>query len=57
VGEGAGDPAPGPRPVRAQYGDLGGEMLPIKLLEDLTGTPLRFARDRVSPAVGAQDQE
>ena len=30
------------RRARAQYGDLGGEMLPIKLLEDLTGTPLRL---------------
>ena len=30
------------RRARAQYGDGGGEMLPIKLLEDLTGTPLRI---------------
>ena len=30
------------RRARAQYGDTGGEMLPIKLLEDLTGTPLRL---------------
>ena len=30
------------RRARAQYGDDGGEMLPIKLLEDLTGTPLRI---------------
>src|SRR5215472_1328635 len=30
------------RRARAQYGDLGGEMLPIKLIEDLTGTPLRL---------------
>ena len=30
------------RRARAQYGDAGGEMLPIKLLEDLTGTPLRL---------------
>jgi 3-hydroxyisobutyrate dehydrogenase len=30
------------RRARAQYGDSGGEMLPIKLLEDLTGTPLRI---------------
>jgi len=29
------------RRARAQYGDAGGEMLPIRLLEDLTGTPLR----------------
>jgi 3-hydroxyisobutyrate dehydrogenase len=31
------------RRARAQYGDDGGEMLPIKLLEDLTATPLRLA--------------
>ena len=30
------------RRARAQYGDAGGEMLPIKLLEDLTGSPLRI---------------
>jgi 3-hydroxyisobutyrate dehydrogenase len=30
------------RRARAQYGDAGGEMLPMKLYEDLTGTPLRF---------------
>jgi 3-hydroxyisobutyrate dehydrogenase len=30
------------RRARAQYGDDGGQMLPIKLLEDLTGTPLRI---------------
>ena len=30
------------RRARAQYGDAGGEMLPIRLLEDLTGTPLRI---------------
>ena len=29
--------------ARAQYGDGGGEMLPIKLLEDVTSTPLRLA--------------
>ncbi len=34
------------RRARAQYGDDGGEMLPIKLLEDLTGTPLRIDRPR-----------
>lgn len=28
--------------ARAQYGDAGGEMLPIRLLEDLTSTPLRL---------------
>lgn len=31
------------RRARAQYGDNGGEMLPIRLLEDLTGTALRLA--------------
>jgi 3-hydroxyisobutyrate dehydrogenase len=31
------------RRARAQYGDNGGEMLPMKLLEDLTGAPLRLA--------------
>jgi 3-hydroxyisobutyrate dehydrogenase len=30
------------RRARAQYGDAGGEMLPVRLLEDLTGTPLRI---------------
>jgi 3-hydroxyisobutyrate dehydrogenase len=30
------------RRARAQYGDEGGEMLPIRLLEDLTGTLLRL---------------
>ena len=30
------------RRARAQSGDAGGEMLPIKLIEDLTGTPLRL---------------
>jgi 3-hydroxyisobutyrate dehydrogenase len=30
------------RRARAQYGDHGGEMLPIKLLEDLTSTQLRL---------------
>jgi 3-hydroxyisobutyrate dehydrogenase len=30
------------RRARAQYGDLGGEMLPMKLYEDLTRTPLRL---------------
>jgi 3-hydroxyisobutyrate dehydrogenase len=32
------------RRARAQYGDGGGEMLPVKLLEDLTGTSLRLPR-------------
>jgi 3-hydroxyisobutyrate dehydrogenase len=31
------------RRARAQYGDAGGEMLPIKLYEDLTRTPLRLS--------------
>jgi 3-hydroxyisobutyrate dehydrogenase len=30
------------RRARAQFGDHGGEMLPIRLLEDLTSTPLRL---------------
>ena len=30
------------RRARAQYGDNGGEMLPMKLIEDLTGRPLRL---------------
>ena len=30
------------RRARAQYGDSGGEMLPVKLYEDLTGSPLRI---------------
>jgi 3-hydroxyisobutyrate dehydrogenase len=30
------------RRARAQYGDSGGEMLPVKLYEDLTGHPLRL---------------
>jgi 3-hydroxyisobutyrate dehydrogenase len=38
------------RRARAQYGDAGGEMLPIKLLEDLTGTPLRLPADQGFPA-------
>jgi len=33
------------RRARAQYGDDGGEMLPIKLLEDLTATPLRLTQE------------
>jgi len=32
------------RRARAQYGDAGGEMLPIRLYEDLTRTPLRLPR-------------
>jgi 3-hydroxyisobutyrate dehydrogenase len=30
------------RRARAQYGDDGGEMLPVKLYEDLTGAQLRL---------------
>jgi 3-hydroxyisobutyrate dehydrogenase len=30
------------RRARAQYGDEGGQLLPMKLLEDLTGTPVRL---------------
>ena len=33
------------RRARAQYGDNGGEMLPIKLLEDVTATPLRLPQE------------
>jgi 3-hydroxyisobutyrate dehydrogenase len=33
------------RRARAQYGDDGGEMLPIKLLEDLTATRLRLPQE------------
>jgi 3-hydroxyisobutyrate dehydrogenase len=33
------------RRARAQYGDSGGEMLPIKLLEDVTSTALRLPKD------------
>jgi 3-hydroxyisobutyrate dehydrogenase len=31
------------RRARAQYGDAGGQLLPIKLLEDLTSTQLRLS--------------
>jgi 3-hydroxyisobutyrate dehydrogenase len=30
------------RRARAQYGDAGGQLLPMKLIEDLTATPLRL---------------
>jgi 3-hydroxyisobutyrate dehydrogenase len=33
------------RRARAQYGDHGAEMLPMKLLEDLTSTPLRLPEE------------
>jgi 3-hydroxyisobutyrate dehydrogenase len=35
------------RRARAQYGDEGGQMLPMKLLEDLTGTALRLPAPQV----------
>jgi 3-hydroxyisobutyrate dehydrogenase len=38
------------RRARAQYGDQGGEMLPVKLLEDVTGTQLRLDRPPPSPS-------
>jgi 3-hydroxyisobutyrate dehydrogenase len=31
------------RRARAQYGDQGGQLLPMKLIEDLTATPLRLS--------------
>ncbi len=34
------------RRARAQYGDAGGEMLPIKLYQDLTRTSLRLPTPR-----------
>jgi 3-hydroxyisobutyrate dehydrogenase len=37
------------RQARARYGDAGGEMLPVKLLEDLTGTPLRLTAPLAEP--------
>jgi len=37
------------RQARARYGDTGGEMLPVKLLEDLTGTPLRLPPETPLP--------
>jgi 3-hydroxyisobutyrate dehydrogenase len=33
------------RRARAQYGDDGGEMLPIRLLEDMTATSLRLPQE------------
>ena len=41
------------RRARAQYGDAGGEMLPIKLIEDLTGTPLRLPAATADAGAGA----
>jgi len=38
------------RRARAQYGDAGGEMLPIKLYEDLTRAPLRLHPEPLSAA-------
>src|SRR3989440_709620 len=37
------------RRARAQYGDAGGQMLPIKLLEDLTSTQLRLSSPQEGP--------
>jgi 3-hydroxyisobutyrate dehydrogenase len=34
------------RRARAQYGDAGGQLLPMKLIEDLTATPLRLPEPR-----------
>ena len=34
------------RQARARYGDTGDEMLPVKPLEDLTGTPISLAAPR-----------
>jgi hypothetical protein len=47
------------RRARAQYGDDGGQMLPMKLLEDLTATPSACARatrrsDDALPLAGAR---
>ena len=41
------------RRAKAQYGDLAGEMTPVKLYEDLIGTPLRRAGARVPVGVSA----
>ena len=42
------------RRARAQYGDHGGEMLPIRLLEDLTSTVSGSRRsDQRSPSAAA----
>jgi 3-hydroxyisobutyrate dehydrogenase len=41
------------RQARARYGDAGGEMLPVKLLEDLTGTPLRLPAPHAPPEMTA----
>ena len=38
------------RQARARYGDTGGEMLPVKLLEELTGTSLRLPAETRLPA-------
>jgi len=38
------------RRARAQYGDEGGQMLPMKLLEDLTATPLRLSSAPAPPS-------
>ena len=44
------------RRARAQYGDAGGEMLPIKLYEDLTRTPLRLPPTTTSPPPPPRDR-
>ena len=41
------------RRARAQYGDAGGQLLPMKLIEDLTATPLRLTP--ASPPPPAQE--
>jgi hypothetical protein len=38
------------RRARARYGDAGGEMLPVRLPEDLTGIPLRLPAPAAAPA-------
>ena len=46
------------RRARAEYGAAGGEMLPVKLYEDLTRRPLRLPRsivDQNTPHDGCND--
>jgi hypothetical protein len=45
------------RRARAQYGDAGGEMLPIKLYEDLTRTPLRHPQRDLSTVFGVKERQ
>jgi 3-hydroxyisobutyrate dehydrogenase len=40
------------RRARAQYGDTGGGMLPIRLIEDLTGTLLRIEAPSIDETIG-----